>query len=125
MEPTRRSDSAIGSWERRRQPRGSGTGANGLDVPKEDGGVHRGNLATSRRCGSAYHRRMLETMLLNLVRRHWWLMAVVAYAAWMVESVFAGNSASEIMAGSLLVCVWATLIVFIDRWIVGTHKEPH
>jgi hypothetical protein len=50
---------------------------------------------------------------------------MVAYAAWMVESVFAGNSASEIMAGSLLVCVWATSIVFIDRWIVKAHKGPH
>jgi hypothetical protein len=67
---------------------------------------------------------MIETTLLNLVRRHWWLMAVVAYAVWMLESVFAGNSASEIMAGSLLVCVWATSIVCIDRWIVKAHKEP-
>jgi hypothetical protein len=68
---------------------------------------------------------MIETMLLNLVRRHWWLLALVAYAAWTLESVFAGNSASEIMAGSLLVCVWAISIVFIDRWIVKAHKEPH
>jgi hypothetical protein len=68
---------------------------------------------------------MIETTLLNLVRRHWWLMAVVAYAVWMLESVFAGNSASEIMAGSLLVCVWAMSIVFIDRWIVKAHKDPH
>ena len=67
---------------------------------------------------------MFETTLLNLVRRHWWLLALAAYLVWTIELVFAGNSASEIMAGSLLVCVWATAIVLIDRWIVKTHKEP-
>jgi hypothetical protein len=67
---------------------------------------------------------MFETMLLNLVRRHWWLLALMAYVAWTIESVFAGNSASEIMAASLLVCIWAMAIVFIDRWIVKTRKEP-
>jgi hypothetical protein len=61
---------------------------------------------------------MIETTLLNLVRRNWWLLAVLAYVAWTIESVFAGNSVTEIMAGSLLVCVWATAIVLIDRWIV-------
>jgi hypothetical protein len=68
---------------------------------------------------------MFETMLLNLVRRHWWLLALMGYAAWTIESLFAGNSATEIMAASLLVCVWATSIVLIDRWIVKAHKEPH
>jgi hypothetical protein len=87
---------------------------------------NRGNLATSRRGGSAYHQRMLETVLLNLVRRHWWLLALVGYVAWTIESVFAGNSASEILAASALVCVWATAIVLIDRWIVkaADRKEP-
>jgi hypothetical protein len=87
---------------------------------------NRGNLATSRRGGSAYHQRMLETVLLNLVRRHWWLLALVGYVAWTVESVLAGNSASEILAASALVCVWATAIVLIDRWIVkgADRKEP-
>jgi hypothetical protein len=41
---------------------------------------------------------MFETMLLNLVRRHWWLLALMGYAAWTIESLFAGNSAAEIMA---------------------------
>jgi hypothetical protein len=69
---------------------------------------------------------MIETTLLNLVRRNWWLLAVVACVAWMIESVFAGNSASEIMAGALLMCVWVTAIISIDRWIVRTadRKEP-
>jgi hypothetical protein len=67
---------------------------------------------------------MFETMLLNLVRRHWWLLAVIGYAAWTIESVFAGNSATEIMAASPLVCVWAMSIVLIDRWIVKAHKGP-
>ena len=65
---------------------------------------------------------MIETVLLNLVRRYWWLVAVLAYLAWMLESAFAGNSISEIMAGSLLVCIWAVAIVFIDRCVV---KIPH
>jgi hypothetical protein len=83
-------------------------------------------VATSRRGGGAYDRRMIETALLNLVRRHWWLLALAAYAAWTVESVFAGNSITEIMAGSLLMCIWATAIVGIDRWIVKTadRNEP-
>jgi hypothetical protein len=87
----------------------------------------RGNLTTSRRRGSAYDRRMIETALLNLVRRNWWLLALLAYIAWTIESVFAGNSASEIMTGSLLVCVWAAAIVFIDRWVLKTadREEPH
>jgi hypothetical protein len=70
---------------------------------------------------------MIETALLNLVRRHWWLLALVGYVAWTIESVFAGNSASEIMAGSLLVCVWATAIFVIDRWIVKSadRNGPH
>jgi 4-hydroxybenzoate polyprenyltransferase len=69
---------------------------------------------------------MIETRLLNLVRRHWWLLALAAWAAWMIESIFAGNSASEIFAGALLVCVWVTAIVSIDRWIVKTadREEP-
>jgi hypothetical protein len=86
----------------------------------------RGNVATSRCGGSAYHRRMIETMLLNLVRRHWWLLAVVAWAAWLLESVFAGNSTSEILTGSLMVIIWVTAIFSIDRWIVRTadREEP-
>jgi hypothetical protein len=69
---------------------------------------------------------MLETALLNLVRRYWWLLALVAYVAWTIESVFAGNGATEIMAGSLLVCIWAMAIVFIDRWVSKTsdREEP-
>ncbi len=67
---------------------------------------------------------MFETALLNLVRRHWWLLALMGYAAWTIELVFAGNSATEIMAASLLVCVWAMSIVLIDRWIVKARKEP-
>ena len=67
---------------------------------------------------------MFETMLLNLVRRHWWLLALMGYAVWTIESVFAGNSATEIMVASLLVCVWAMSIVLIDRWIVRARKEP-
>ena len=63
---------------------------------------------------------MLETALLHLVRRNWWLLALLAYVAWTIESVFAGNNATEIMAGSLLVCIWAAAIVLIDRWIVRT-----
>jgi K+ transporter len=63
---------------------------------------------------------MLETALLNLVRRNWWLLALLAYVAWTIESVFAGNNATEVMAGSFLVCVWAAAIVLIDRWIVRT-----
>ncbi len=66
---------------------------------------------------------MFETTLLNLVRRHWWLLALAAYLVWTIESVFAGNSASEIIAGTLLVCVWATAIVVIDRWIVRTPRR--
>jgi 4-hydroxybenzoate polyprenyltransferase len=86
----------------------------------------RGNVATSRRGGSAYDRRMIETTLLNLVRRNWWLLALAGWAAWMIESVFAGNSASEIMTASLMVCIWVTAIVSIDRWIVRTadREEP-
>jgi hypothetical protein len=70
---------------------------------------------------------MIETALLNLVRRHWWLLALVGYVAWTIESVIAGNSASEIITGSLMVCVWATAIFVIDRWIVkpADRKEPH
>ena len=34
---------------------------------------------------------MIETALLNLVRRHWWLLALLAYVAWTIESAFAGN----------------------------------
>jgi hypothetical protein len=69
---------------------------------------------------------MIETALLNLVRRHWWPLALVGDLAWTIESVFAGNSASEIMAASHLVCIWATAIVLIDRWIVklADRKEP-
>jgi hypothetical protein len=69
---------------------------------------------------------MIETTLLNLVRRNWWLLALLAYVAWTIESVIAGNSASEIMAGSLMVCIWAAAIVFIDRWVLKTagREEP-
>jgi 4-hydroxybenzoate polyprenyltransferase len=69
---------------------------------------------------------MIETMLLNLVRRHWWLLALAAWAAWMIESMIGGNSASEILIGSLLVCIWVTAIVSIDRWVVRTadREEP-
>ncbi len=83
-------------------------------------------MATSRRSGGAYDRSMIETTLLNLVRRNWWLLALAAWAAWMIESVFAGNSASEILTGSLMVCIWVTAIVSIDRWIVRTadREEP-
>jgi hypothetical protein len=70
---------------------------------------------------------MIETALLNLVRRHWWLLALLGYVAWTIESVFAGNSAYEIMAASLLVCIWAVAIIFIDRWVVRAdgREEPH
>jgi 4-hydroxybenzoate polyprenyltransferase len=69
---------------------------------------------------------MLGTALLNLLRRNWWLLALVAWAAWMIESIIAGNNASEILTGSLLVCIWVTAIVSIDRWIVRTadREEP-
>jgi hypothetical protein len=69
---------------------------------------------------------MIETALLNLVRRHWWLLALVAYMVWTIESVLAGNSVSEIMAGALLMCVWAIAIVFIDRWVAkaADREEP-
>jgi hypothetical protein len=70
---------------------------------------------------------MIETTLLNFVRRNWWLLALLGYVAWTIESVFAGNSVSEIMTGSLLVCIWAAAIVFIDRWVLKTtgREEPH
>ncbi len=69
---------------------------------------------------------MIETTLLNLVRRNWWLLALAAWAVWLIESVFAGNSASEILTASLMVCIWVTAIISIDRWIVGTvdPEEP-
>jgi hypothetical protein len=123
----RRSDSSIGSGSiavDRAWPDAVPTALVGVKVGSTAG---RGNLATSRRSGSAYDRRMIETALLNLVRRHWWLLALMGYAAWTIESVFAGNSASEIITASLMVCVWATAIFVIDRWIVksANRKEPH
>jgi hypothetical protein len=70
---------------------------------------------------------MNETSLLNFVRRDWWILALVAYVAWSIESLIAGNTPLEILAGSLLVCVWAAAIVLIDRWVLKTtdREKPH
>jgi hypothetical protein len=55
-----------------------------------------------------------ELRLLDLLRRHWWAIAVVVYVAWAIEGRLEGNSAFETIAAPLLVCTWLGLIFLLD-----------
>jgi hypothetical protein len=65
-------------------------------------------------------KRVIETMddtLLNTIRNNWVWLAVVGCTLWIAQSLIAGSTILQALVGPLMVCVWATAIFLIDRWI--------
>jgi hypothetical protein len=47
-----------------------------------------------------------ESRLLDLLRRDWWVIVIVACIVWAIECRLEGNSVFETIAAPLLVCTW-------------------
>jgi hypothetical protein len=58
-----------------------------------------------------------ELRLLDLVRRHWWLLVIVLCIIWAIECRLEGNSVIETIEAPLLVVAWGGLIFLLDRWV--------
>jgi hypothetical protein len=58
-----------------------------------------------------------ELRLLDLVRRHWWLLVIVLCIIWAIECHLEGNSVIETIEAPLLVVAWGGLIFLLDRWV--------
>jgi hypothetical protein len=61
--------------------------------------------------------RCMDELLLNVVRRGWWL-AVVACIGCAVECSIERNTFLGALTGPLLVCMWAAAIILLDRWVL-------
>jgi hypothetical protein len=59
-----------------------------------------------------------ESRLLDLLRRDWWVLAVVVCVVWAIECELEGYSALETIATPLLVCTWLSLIFLLDLWVL-------
>lgn len=60
---------------------------------------------------------MSELDTLNLTRRAWWCLGVLAYIAWAVSAMLEGDDAWALIALPLLVCVWVAAFWLVDRWV--------
>jgi hypothetical protein len=59
-----------------------------------------------------------ESRLLDLLRRDWWVIVIVACIVWAIECRLEGNSVFETIAAPLLVCTWLGAIFLLDRWVL-------
>jgi hypothetical protein len=64
----------------------------------------------------------MDELLLNVVRRSWWL-AVVACIASAVECSIERNTFLWALTAPLLICIWAAAIIVLDRWVRGVHRQ--
>jgi hypothetical protein len=67
----------------------------------------------------------MDEWLLNLVRREWRTLAVVACIAWVIYGHFEGNTVFEALTGPLMVCTWAAAIYLLDRWALRATKREN
>jgi hypothetical protein len=44
-------------------------------------------------------------------------LALIACILWIIEAALEGNTAFEVVTGSLMLCLWAAVIVLVDRWV--------
>jgi hypothetical protein len=66
-----------------------------------------------------------ELRLLDLMRRDWWLLFIVLFAIWVIESYFEGNSVFEIIAMPVLLVVWGALIYLLDQWVASCSDRQN
>jgi hypothetical protein len=67
---------------------------------------------------------MDDLRLLNMIRRDWWLPALVACVGWVVECWIDGLSIFQTLLGPLLICMWGAAILLLDRWVFkGINRE--
>jgi hypothetical protein len=60
--------------------------------------------------------------LLNLLHQDWWWLAVVVGILWAIECVIEGNTLFEILLGPVMVGLWLTAIILIDRWVLRADR---
>ena len=67
---------------------------------------------------------MAELNALNLTRRAWWGLGILAYVAWAISAILEGDHPIALIALPLLVCVWVTAFWLVDRWVREGAGQP-
>jgi hypothetical protein len=67
---------------------------------------------------------MGEPDALNLTRRAWWGLGVLAYIAWAISAILEGDGAFALIAAPVLVFVWVAAFWLVDRWVRKGSNQP-
>jgi hypothetical protein len=66
---------------------------------------------------------MGELDALNLTRRAWWCLGVLAYIAWAISAALEGDGAFALIAAPVLVLVGVAAFWLVDRWVRKGQPE--